>query len=571
MRLILRHAGWLLWLWPLLATSQDLPKHYQKLPVNDKRSFSGFPDNWSLIERAAIHPQKENAMSTQPGNNLLLGKAGKRLTPAFTGKNLRLYLEFQLTPKASGYLHLPGGARILLTDHPDLTPSENTSGYIVRVPSQNAVKAPGLWQTLELDYESILPAHPGTGKVNHLLLNGISIQQSVFVPLKDTSASVSFEITAGSMLFRTIGYQVFEDRKPAQLANLTYKLYSDAWNSRQTNRLEQSGTAPGLTQEVTMGKKEYNLVLEGDLLLEEDGLYTFTTLYNGPYCQLSIDGTVVNDSGESTSQDAHTGTITLAKGSHKLRLWYSKFPWMAAALGVLVEKPGIRAYPLHTLSSLPQPTPKPFIMVHPEQKAEMVRSFVQYGTEKHKRTHCLSVGGPAGWHYTADLNRGALLQVWKGEFANTTDMWYERGEPQLLHPVGLVVPISGKSSLANLPAPATAWPDSANIRYLGYRLDAQGFPALRYNLGGITVSDALVATSGGLVRTLTPEGTVAANWFVLAAAAANITLVENGLYNINDQFYVRFPGTAKPRIRTVGQQKELILPLTSSVTYTLFW
>src|SRR5690606_30664302 len=135
--------------------------------------------------------------------------------------------------------------------------------------------------------------------------------------------------------------------------------------------------------------------------------------------------------------------------------------------------------------------------------------------------HCLSVGGPAGWHYTADLNRGALLQVWKGEFANTTDMWYERGEPQLLHPVGLVVPISGKSSLANLPAPATAWPDSANIRYLGYRLDAQGFPALRYNLGGITVSDALVATSGGLVRPLTPEGTVAANWFVLAAAAAN--------------------------------------------------
>ena len=65
--------------------------------------------------------------------------------------------------------------------------------------------------------------------------------------------------------------------------------------------------------------------------------------------------------------------------------------------------------------------------------------------------------------YTMDLNRAALLQTWRGQFADVTEMWYERGEPQLLETAGLTVPVSGQSSYAVLASNAAAWPDSSDL------------------------------------------------------------------------------------------------------------
>ena len=88
-------------------------------------------------------------------------------------------------------------------------------------------------------------------------------------------------------------------------------------------------------------------------------------------------------------------------------------------------------------------------------KPELIRSFVQLPGETHKRTHSLSVGTPAGLHYTLDLNQMALLQVWKGNFADLTDMWYERGESQLLKPMGATVQLPAQTALMVLPNGAT--------------------------------------------------------------------------------------------------------------------
>ena len=70
----------------------------------------------------------------------------------------------------------------------------------------------------------------------------------------------------------------------------------------------------------------------------------------------------------------------------------------------------------------------------------MIRGFVNYGDEK--RTHAISVGDPQGVHYSYDLTRGSLLKVWKGGFADVTEMWEGRGIDQLLMPQEMSVELN---------------------------------------------------------------------------------------------------------------------------------
>src|SRR5690606_31037229 len=125
--------------------------------------------------------------------------------------------------------------------------------------------------------------------------------------------------------------------------------------------------------------------------VQEAGEYIFTTIYSGPVLSLEVDGKAVLETGESTSQETHTGSVNLTQGTHKFKIHYSRFPWRQPALGLRVEKSGIRPYDLHVLSSLPEPEPKPYISVTPDKQPEMVRSFIQLDGEKYKRTHCISV------------------------------------------------------------------------------------------------------------------------------------------------------------------------------------
>jgi hypothetical protein len=313
-------------------------------------------------------------------------------------------------------------------------------------------------------------------------------------------------------------------------------------------------------------------VYEGEMNVEEAGIFIFTTAYTGPMFRLDIDGKNVIAAGETTSQDIHSGSVQLNQGAHRFRLHYSRFPWRPAAMGLRVETAGVRPYDLHPLSSLPVPEPKPFMGVSPVGKPEMIRSFIQLENEKYKRTHCISVGSPAGWHYTMDLNRGALLQAWRGQFANVTEMWYERGEPQLLFTAGLTVPVSGKSSMAILKKDNTAWPDSADVNFLGYRLDAQGFPMMRYAAGSATINDYLVPGTDGLVRTINVEGTPGGGTlYTLIGAGKQIEMLEKGLYKVDNHYYVRMDKRAKAVLRNSGGQQELLLPVNGSTSYTMFW
>jgi hypothetical protein len=241
-------------------------------------------------------------------------------------------------------------------------------------------------------------------------------------------------------------------------------------------------------------------------------------------------------------------------------------------LGLTVSASGVRPYPLHVLSSLPEPVPIPTIAVTPKDKPEMVRSFVQIEGEKTKRTHVLSVGSPQGLHYSVDLNQAALLQVWRGGFADVTEMWHERGEPQLLKTLGVTQKLNGKSNIAILNEPTALWPDSvAELSYKGIKLDDTGTPTIHYQFDKTDITQKLIPTRNGLVNTIKAAGIVGDLTVRLAVADAIIE-IEKGIYSIDSQqYYIYIPVDFMPVVRTSNGKQELIVALKEIITYTIAW
>jgi len=574
MRSIIQKLSLFLLAFPLAVTAQTGKGNYSLVPLKDLSSFENSGSNWTVKGNVSIHPTKNDAAKTQNGEGVLIGTAGAAISTKVKAQDLRMYAEFMLSPGAEGNIILPGGQRLRLADTKSKEPSALTSGFIGQFPTQNAAKAPGLWQSIELAYDASVSTVKNSARLNSLKLNDVIILESVYLPLSKSitdAQPLGLEVTKGTIAFRNVGYQLLNDRKPLTLSNLNYKLYSDKWDAKEYSKLDKEAKTTTLTQEVTNGMREFHLVYEGEMNAEEDGDYVFTTIYSGPIFTLDIDGKTVVTSGESTSQESHSGSVNLTKGTHRFKIHYSRFPWRQPALGLRVQKPGIRQYDLHVLSSLPEPEPKPYIGVTPELRPEMVRSFILLSGEKYKRTHCLSVGSPTGWSYTMDLNRGALLQAWRGQFANVTEMWYERGEPQLLEPAGLKVPVSGKSSIAVLENEKSVWPDSANVNYQGYSLDPQGFPSIRYAVASATVSDHITSSTDAINRTIEVKGNPSGSLYSLLASGKNIQLVEKGLYQIDDRYYIQIDKKAKVVLRTSGDNQELLLPVYGSANYSMFW
>lgn len=567
-----------LWLaWPVLGLAQDADQ-YITLPLRDLSAFDNPAKGWKITPEVMMNPNNSTVMSKDGGEGgVLVGTAGSKLMTRAKMQDLRLRFDFMLSPGAVAYFTLPGDARVRLADGGPIHGTDaTTSGFVGQAPIQNATKAAGLWQTMEIAYDASIDGQPKTGRINDIVLNNNVVQQGAYVPLTTSPPTdgmpLGLEVEKGTVAFRNIGYQQLGNRRPMSLSNIKYKLYNDISDTLKPENMVSEGPVSVVSQELGNGQKEFNLFFEGDMMVDEAGEYTFALAQSGQKATLSVDGKDVLVASGGNQQARYSNGVNLSQGKHRFALQYVRGArWAPSALGLSVIGAGLRPYDLTALTSMPVRSPQPYLGVDPENGPEMIRSFIQYQDEKLKRTHALSVGSPLGWHYSVDLNRGALLQGWRGPFADVTEMWYERGEPQLLETAGLTVLISGQSSYAALANAATAWPDSANLNYLGYRLGPDGTPVLRYAMGGATILDHIKAENNGLSRTVTVEGSPGSNAFVLLGTGKTITDEGEGLYRVDDRYYVRVASGGKAMKRTSYGREELMLPLAGKVTYRLFW
>jgi cbb3-type cytochrome oxidase cytochrome c subunit len=134
----------------------------------------------------------------------------------------------------------------------------------------------------------------------------------------------------------------------------------------------------------------------------------------------------------------------------------------------------------------------------------------------------ISVGYPGGVNVTFDAETLALNQIWWGRFVDARPVWTSQGHGQahILERRRAQLPL--QPNLAPLADPAAPWPDTTRRargdRWLGYDLDEQQRPTLRYTCGEVAVTDKLREVRDGDATTLRRELTVGAGGLVLRLA-----------------------------------------------------
>lgn len=525
------------------------------------------PAGWQLA--GSVSPSADgSSIQAKPGDKVLIG-ADQPLTLLTPTADFRVRFDVLMTTSADVVLTLPSGLAIGLAHSQEIN---------------RLLKAPGLWQTVELWYKI------GSGKspalLEKLTINGVTVRESRTLA-STTSGPMTIMTKTGNVAVRNIGYRVMTPRTVAQWSGpVSYTIVEGGYildpKEAARRKVLKQDTTNQLNYEVAYGQpRQYSLFFSGKLNALQTGDYRFD-LNQGGAAALWIDGKEIMPVNHLELGQPNPGNVTLTMGLHDVKVYFSR-SWFRPGLGLYVSQAGTRPQALHAPGSLPEPDPVAVVSVNPDysdakNQIQRIRSFVQIPGEKTKRTHSLSVGSPAGLHYTIDLNQMALLQAWKGDFANVTEMWYERGEPQLLTPLGASVQLPTQTALTMLTNDMAAWPDSLGeniLQYKGFVIDKQGAPTINYVIAGATVTDAIRAEGNELVRTLTLTGSPTGTLYCRVAAGTAVEEVSKGMYAINDRsYYVRIDPKAKVKLRQSNGKQELLLPVdvkngAGSVQYSI--
>ena len=578
----------------------------QSIPLQDLSAFDHPSSNWT-IEGAVKAAYQDTSLQVAPGQGVLVNtlrngkyKRSDDLTFQLNHGDIHLKLDFLIPKGANSGIYLQGRYEIQLYDswgkkrvkYDDLggiyerwddSRGKGHEGYEGYAPMQNAAKAPGIWQQIDITFQA--PRFDATGKkvqnavFKEVILNGVLIHKNIEVSgmtrgaLFDKEAAfgpLRIQGDHGPIAFRNVSVETF-DKPSVQLSEITYHYYTGKFTEPVigTAKAVETGKLPALTYKVIKAKNDYLIQYEAELTVPETDSYEFQSYWTGDGT-LKIDGKILNEGAHWYSEKV-SKQITLTAGKHNLELIHIKdFPWGPQALGLFVKRIGAHPVALHDRTSLLDPEAVGVIAMKADAEPVFQRSFAFH--KGVKKTHVIHVGDPSGIHYSYDLKQGALLQVWKGPFLNATQMWDNRGEPQTAEPLGVTVVLDGKSPLV---LDRTAQADSIPLVYKGFRL-VNGRPVFSYfwPAANVTVEDWIMPNDAatGLKRTMKMSANsatqsameiVMGNTFHLASIKPG--LIEMGGYYIqSEQEAAILPGNSgikSVRIPVKGAQ----------VSYQLIW
>ena len=373
------------------------------------------------------------------------------------------------------------------------------------------------------------------------------------------------------------------------LSDITYKTFYGSFKTISdfsSLKPSESGSIPELTCEVLTNENAYGVIYSGNITVPEDGDYEFQVAYTGGG-RLVINNQVLNEFQRPDGwQFEKAKPLHLKAGKYPFEYYnYKDASWMPPRLGLFVQSATTYPQSLHAFNSLPpddQPTSP--IYLEPGSEPRLLRAFLDFkGDSKQRLTHTIGVGDPSGTHYIYDLKSGNLVCVWRGPFVDTTPMWNDRGDGSFPATRRCRNTCSTISPLRSFPLKTNLSPYNARDAVLkdgeykgkGYEIEeATRRPIFKYTYQGMEVEDKVYPTENN--RTITHElsiknrGSKAGLHYKLGEGQ-NITQMPGGLYAINDkQYYIKVDGVT-PIIREVNGIKEIIVPVDSSVKYSIIW
>ncbi len=583
-----------------------------RLSLADLSEFESKSSNWQIVGDVIADIEKANTISSKTGTGVLLctheqGKYGLdyELFSKFSHGDMDIEFEFLIAKGSNSGLYLQSRYEIQLMDSwehkiakyddsggiyerwNDAMP-QGQKGYEGYAPRTNASKAPGLWQSMKISFQA--PKFDASGnkianaKILSVILNGQLIHENVelsgvtrgSISEKETaSAPIRIQGDHGSIAFKNFVINNF-DKSPGKISDLSYKVYygslqHDADLSKL--KIDASGKTQDLTWDVSKNPNDYSFVINGKYYAPTSGKYIFTTQIGG-YSYLKIDGKEIIANLSTAASQIRKGEIELNAGEHTFELFNNKRELrIKPTLGFWSVGPGFRTTPHHLNGSFIASKPADPILVKAETNT-ILRSFMDFKRPKDpvnfRIVHAVSVGSPENLHYTYDLDKGAVVQVWKGLFLDASPMWNNRGDgsskplgnPTLLNH-DLVLGLNSLSS----------WPkDTLGTGYkpLGYFLDENDSPIFKYQIFGTTIQDKIKVMDGKMLTREIRLGEKSNNLIARVAEGETIEKITEGLYAIdNKSYFIKISTGTNARIK---EGKELIVdPSENKIIYSILY
>ena len=133
-------------------------------------------------------------------------------------------------------------------------------------------------------------------------------------------------------------------------------------------------------------------------------------------------------------------------------------------------------------------------------------------------THAILVGFPSGTHLAYDGKSARPALAWKGKFFDGYNTWFSRFAP-FEKPLGSAIvkwPVP-------LPGARSAQASTSDVRFDGYRLDAQGVPTFLLSVGGVRVEERFEGIENGLRRTIAADAAVLENFAIAHPDGVTVT------------------------------------------------
>jgi hypothetical protein len=579
------------------------------MPLLDLSSFQNAGKNWRIAGDVRADLNEINVLKVEKGTGILVNlhnkkKHGEDLLFTTQHGDIDLELDYMMAKGSNSGIYMQGRYEVQLEDswgkvnsaagsnggiyeRWDESRPDGEKGYQGYAPRQNASRAPGLWQHLKISFQA--PRFDANGrkimnaKMLLVELNGVVIHENVELqgPTRGALGNdekpfgpLRIQGDHGAVAFRNIKIINYASPRP-ELLDLNYQLYKGKIEHEPNYTQltpESVGSSKVLSSGVSRFDNDFLVRYKGTLRVKEPGEYHFTSSSRGGYILIRINNEVV----QPFAAWRGSAKALLPAGDLPFELLYSKVvDYVGPALTVKVSGPGIREFILTDMDHSINDAVDPILIDAPVNT--MLRSFMDLPNGG-RVVHAISVGSPKKVHYTYDLDKGALVQVWRGNFLDATPMWHLRGDGSS-RPTGAVLHFNKPAfTLGKLDSKQVAWPtDTAGSSYRpkGYVIDEQDRPTFKYQIYGTNVSDAIrVLENGqGIHREITVSNQVN-GLFARLAEGANIEKGSNEIYIIDGKSYylnLEDASGSKPEIRDMNGRKELIIPIHNKLSYSLLF
>jgi hypothetical protein len=376
----------------------------------------------------------------------------------------------------------------------------------------------------------------------------------------------------GSVAFRHFSVKDLSD-KPAYLDPVNYQVYFGEFKGREelsAKKPEVTVTSDKLTWDLTSNTSQFANSIKTMLNIPTAGEHRIEFEIKGKYF-IQINGKEVYAESKEENNNRRTLLLNLPAGKVPFEIIQIKTDKRVNnSLGFWISGPNFRNTALHGTGSYLSASTNEEISLD-ASTPRVFRSFMDVmnnGKRIKRVVHAVNVGSPDKLHYTFDLDNANIVQIWKGNFLNTTPMWDDRGDGSS-RPLGAVLTLSPNAFFTGKSTVFSQDNLGENLLIKGYELDNEDIPTFNYMLDGADILDKTVLVNKKhFQRTLTIKNPNPNHVCRLAVGSDIIKTGENRYLIDGKAYYIEVAGAT---IETGDNQKALVIPASDKVQYSIIW